>query len=562
MNRFRILVFISVFVFFPWVLANSRVVWILHAIDNVSFYQPVTDTIYQFDTLYQHVIIYDTIFYEDSPPETDTIAVYDTLIENTDSAVIIKKSLTLNLKKKKTVYFNQDLKFIENPTRKFDEPQKSNTTKPTDPFTSPGQSTSQKMKRKTKTYDSAKSNELIGKTEPFTYFVRDTVYFYDTIIHRELVLDTVFFKNSDNNHDTTILRFTEFEKMGKLVLAIETVKYTVNRRESVFAEKNSRSIYQPHQPPPNDNLQKKTTGTPSSVSQTKSSHWRKNTRFAPREFPEKNIDYTTLLLGGVSVFEPSVTFSPENEDSIEYTNSLNSNSEAGTSWGTSFTYGYFQNRVGYEAGLGYSKHNFDYNHIFEETDIDTSQFWEYFEKEIYNYDTTWYLNIDTLLQTGDTLFIPSVDSTMIQVTDSIQREDYDTTFLSKSARYNYSYSYLEIPLIGRLQLFEGKLEAHLAAGVIPTFLVSKSGKMPTNKTGSMADAGEITYDYGFSLSGYCALSFLYHFYGDYSLFVEPYIKRNLFTTLKNDQFLMKNNSWGIRFGLSYTLFTTKNRKSR
>jgi hypothetical protein len=166
------------------------------------------------------------------------------------------------------------------------------------------------------------------------------------------------------------------------------------------------------------------------------------------------------------------------------------------------------------------------------------------------------------LQTGDTLLIPNVDSTLVLVTDSIQKEDYDTTFINKYSGYNYSYSYIEIPLIGRFLLFDGKLSAQLAAGVIPSFLVSKSGKMPMNETGSIADASEITYDYGFSLSGYGAITMLYRFYGEYSIFVEPFIRRNLFTTIKNDDFMVKSNSWGIRFGLTYTLFSTKNKKLR
>ena len=562
MNKFRFLAFLPVFVILPLMIVNCREARILCHFNLYNIYHPSSDTIYQIDTVYQYVIVYDTIFYYDSPPAADTLAILDTIIENNDSTVVIKNRLTLKLKQKKTVYYNQDLKFIENPTREFDEQPESNNNESSAPFNSPLHSVSGEKKRNKSTLEVNKKQETDIRLEPFTYYVKDTVFFFDTIITHEMVFDTVFFKNSEGNADTTISRYTEFEKSGKLVMAIETVKYTVNRRESVFVEKNSKSIYKPHNSLPNRNQSKKSTRAYASVSHPGSYRWRKESKYASREFSEKDIDYTTLLLGGVSVFEPSIQFSPEDEDSDNYTDCLNENTESSVSWGGSFTYSYFQNRSGFETGLGFSKHNFLFNHFYEETDIDTSYYWEYFQKEVYDFDTTWYLNIDTLLQTGDTLLIPNVDSTLIQVTDSIQKEDYDTAFMNKSGKYNYSYSYFEIPLTARFLLFDGKLSAHLVAGVIPSFLVSKSGKMPLNETGNMVDASEITYDYGFSLSGYGAVTFLYRFYGDYSLFVEPYIRRNLFTTLKNDQFLVKNNSWGIRFGLSYTLFTTKNRKFR
>lgn len=562
MNKLGFLAILQVFGIFSTTIAYCRETRVHELFSKIDPYKPATDTIYQIDTVYQYVIIYDTLYYYDSPQETDTTAVMDTIIEHTDSTVVINNRLTLNLKEKETVYYNQDLEFIENPAREFEDLPDESRTKQQTSFTPPVNSQTREKKRQKQPESNTKEGKNLINIEPVTHYLKDTIFFYDTLVTHEMVYDTVFFRNSDANADTTVTQSTEFEKMGKLVMAIETVKFTVNRRESIFVEKNTKSVYKPHHSQQNVNTSRKKSKTQSAPSHSSGKWWRHESRYAEREFPDNNVDYTTLVSAAISVFEPEITFTQENDNAEEYVECLNNNTSPETSWGGSLTYTYFRNNQGFEMGLGYSKNNFSFNHFFDEADVDTSFFWEYYEKSIYDYDTTWYLNIDTLLQTGDTLLVPSVDSTLIQVTDSIQQPDYDTTFIKKSSKYNYSYSYLEIPIIGRFMLFDGKISGQLALGVIPSFLVSKSGKMPSSETGTMVEANEISYDYSFSLSGYGAITLMYKLNGNYSFFVEPYIRRNLFSSLRNDQFQVRNNTWGARFGLSYTLFSTKNKKFR
>ncbi|HQO50798.1 MAG TPA: hypothetical protein PK939_10235, partial [Bacteroidales bacterium] len=75
--------------------------------------------------------------------------------------------------------------------------------------------------------------------------------------------------------------------------------------------------------------------------------------------------------------------------------------------------------------------------------------------------------------------------------------------------------------------------------------------------GISTKTSNVNYEFGFNLSAYGAVSFQYNFYGDFAVFAEPFIKRNLISTLKNEEFTYKSNSWGIKFGLSYRLFSTK-----
>lgn len=541
------------------VYANCTPAMVYAPCRESGIYLPATDTIYQTDTVYQYVIVYDTLYYDDSPQESDTTTITDTIVEQTDTAVIIRNNLKLNVKQKKTVYLNQDLKFIGNPEREFEEipgPEKNKKNAPLTPVEKSGQ----RSKKRNQEKEVPDETKKLISLEPITYLLRDTLFFYDTIITREMLFDTVFFTNS-SHADTTITKYTEFEKMGKLVMAIETVKFTVSRKESIFMEKNTRADYKPPSNNPVDQPNKKSRTTIRHQSSA-NNRWRRESRYAAREFSEKNFDYSTQVNGSLTVIKPEIFFKHNDIESEEYAKYLNDNTNSGNSFGASLSYTYFRDRYGWETGVGFAKHKYSIDHSYTATQIDSTLLWEYFETSVYEYDTTWYMNFDHFLETGEIVLIPHVDSLLVQVTDSIRKADYDTSYISKRAKYNYSYSFLEIPVIGRLKLFDGKVSGQLAIGVIPSFLISKNGMLPDKETSTPVKASEMKYDVGFCLSGYGAISLLYRFNTKCSFFVEPYYMHNLYSSMKNNDFKVKTHSFGARFGLSYMLFSSKNNKIR
>lgn len=561
MNRFLILACLSLFAMLPEGMPYCKDVRILpvdEPTDYFGSFLPFTDTIFQIDTVYQYVIVYDTIFYDDLPVEIDTLAVSDTLIANTDSVVVIRNRLILNLKERWRLYVNQANSFDINPQREFEEMPNSTLHKPEVPINSPDQEGSEIKRQLNTSSEPTHEKESTLNLGFIPVYIRDTIVFFDTIINRELVLDTIFIENNNHNQDTTVLHYTDFEKKGKRVIATQTVKYTIQQHQTVLEEVNTNAFVQKDIP----SINARTSRTNGKFATPNNKRRRKDSTFASREIPEKDTKTTTLLNGGFSVFFPSVAFSPQQKEHENYIDYLNENTQNLTSWGTTLTYSDLRNRMGYETGLGFSKTNFLFNHTYNEEDIDTTFYWQYFQIDSYQYDTTWYINIDTLLQTGDTLLIPNVDSTLFQITDSIQQAEYDTILKAKYAGYNCSFTYLEIPLNGRYMLFDGKFSAFLVAGVIPSFLISKTGKLPVYEVGVMVETKDITYEYGFNLSGYGAVTLHYNLHDGFSVFAEPFIRRILISTMKNDQFVYKSNSWGVKFGVSYTLFSRKHNKFR
>ena len=534
--------------YLPAIPGNCRA---LSVSDGYGFnYAPIPagDTIYQIDTVYQYEIIYDTLYYYDTIPEADTLLVYDTLVEDTDSTVVVRQLLSMNVKKKKTVFAYRDFNATDNTTRDFNEPEKGeDNEKLNRPETDQGRDP----------HYAGRASAIQTDGEPnsregiFSYQVRDTIFRYDTIINTKTIFDTVFFAANAQFSDTSFTNRTEYEKFGRSVLVKEIVIVKVIKKENVFFEKSGNQSG-PGEKKPGSRKNKNIANT-SPVNNRK---WKRDLKQASRSYQNNiNTDYSNYLRGGISVFIPDIDFSSENTETAANAQTLNSNSSGDLSYSAWLTYNYFNKNLGFETGLMFSRHNFSYDHQYIEPGIDTTFYWDYFNSEAYLYDTTWYINLDTLLQTGDTLFVPSVDSIMAQVIDSTYKTRLDTTFLPKSAKYHYSYSYLEIPIIAKFSILDGKFFVNVAAGALPSFLISKSGNMLSVETNTIIDAKDIAYDYGFSLALYGALDLGFRMSDRCALHIEPYFKKSVFSTIKNDRLLIKTDAWGVNFGISYRLFS-------
>ncbi len=509
---------------------------------------PAGDTIYQIDTIYQYEIIYDTLYYYNTIPKADTLMVYDTLIEDTDSTVVVRQLLSMNVKKKKTVFAYRDFKFPDNTTREFSDPEKSKDDKK---FNSPETDQGRDPHYAGRNNTSQTEGESNDREGIFTYQVRDTIYRYDTIINTETIFDTVFFAANAQFNDTSFTNHTEYEKFGRSVLVKEIVIVKVSKKENMFLEKSGYQTGTDEKRP--GSRRNKNLANTSPVNNRK---WKRDLKHASRSYQNNiNTDYSIYLRAGVSVFIPDIDFSSKNTETAANVRTLNSNSSGELSYGAWLTYNYFNKNLGFETGLIFSRHNFSYCHHYMEPGIDTSYYWDYFNNEAYRYDTTWYINLDTLLQTGDTLLVPSVDSTMIQVIDSTYQTRLDTTFLPKSEKYHYSYSYLEIPIIGKFSVLDGKFFMNIAAGALPSFLISKSGNMLSVETNTIIETKGIAFDYGFSLAVYGALDLGFRMSDRCAIHVEPYFKKNVFSTIKNDHLLIRTDAWGVNFGISYRLIS-------
>lgn len=107
---------------------------------------------------------------------------------------------------------------------------------------------------------------------------------------------------------------------------------------------------------------------------------------------------------------------------------------------------YINNHLVLSSGIGYQEIRSEFNSNVPTTFVDSLLIWEEFMNEGWLYDTTYYLNIDTLLITGDSVYSPYLDSTWGSFLDSTQVMSYDSTPGTKYINEQSIVRYINIPV--------------------------------------------------------------------------------------------------------------------
>lgn len=557
MNSVRIFAFLIYFAFQPALMAHSFA-GVECAASEAAFVSGMhlnpPDTIYRIDTVYQYIIVYDTIFYDDIHFDNDSLSLND-VVKN-DSTTSGRRNFNYKPKLQRDDNSSHGESVLL-PQSEFSAKPDSSLHNDSHIMTTTSDVRQKSSKRKKEYVQNDMNKKILHGIQLPLKTLQDTVFIFDTIVKHETIFDTMFYANSENTLDTTILHYTDFNRSGQLVIVKHTVKFTVRRQESIIKKTNKPVVVL--KPTSHAGILSTTT---SKLTQSVRQKFFIRTRQAHHPHQDLGVQYISSFHGGFSVDNPSLHFYPTFDEYEKYTEYLNQNTQNRSSWSLFLTHNFFRNRFGIETGAGVVRTNFLFNHRFNAADVDTNYYWQYFQRDFYNYDTTWYINIDTLLQTGNILLIPKIDSTLFSSTDSVYNVRYDTTLTAKNTKYRCSTTQLEILLNGRYLLNYGNFSIHLVAGLIPSFLISKTGQLPVYESVITAKTSNVSFDFGFNLTAYGAVSLHYNFYGNFGVFAEPFIKRNLISTLKNEEFTLRSNCWGIKFGLSYRLFSTKHQLFR
>jgi hypothetical protein len=539
---------------------------VLSPANHAVFPDPSTDTIFVYDTIYQVYYVYDTIFYDDSTSHFEIKGFEDTLTFKQDSTSSAKK-----LENVSKPDFDQDstgIIFKTSYTSHLD----FNTTAKPDELPKPersdepaGDGASKPSNRLQTVQDSRIAMKL-----PYIFYVRDTLYHADTIVIIENLSDTVFYYKLAPRVDTTIYHQTIIEKKQNIVVVNNVVNVSILKKSFVIVDDPEVLDFRDYLFRGDPRLrigsvdylsesQKKVEARRIKRNAQKSGYKSTNLRSSHRDlnnpartFSEtRSLKYQTFAEAGASLIIPKITFTSKNEDSGENVDLLNENTTPKLSYGISAGLKYYRQNLGFETGLNFTRQNFEYLHQSSAYEKDSSYYWDYFDNEKYLYDTTWYLDLDWYLATGQTRFLPNVDSTLTLFTDSTLSVKYDSSAVLLQTTNRNSFSYLEIPLIARYQLVKGKLFCDAAVGLIPSFLISKTGNILSDKKDEIIKTSNLGFDSGFNLAFYGAVTVGYKLSERYAIQAEPFIKRTIFTGIENDNISMKSNSLGIKFTVSF-----------
>jgi len=506
---------------------------------------PAADTIYQVDTVFQYEYVYDTIYYYDTIPQSDTtVSVFDAINE-TDSSTTMIRTFDFLITEKRAIYIDKNSVPQDFRGRDFREVGESEI--PEINYTSHNADRKPpKIKKQKKVKSKLPPPENLSFIFPFRS--HDTLYRFDTIYNFKIKFDTIKFERK-LRYDTVISNQITYKNLGRSVLAKETVNIKVTERKDIF--KDNTSIWSADFSPKKQNKSIKKSST------ILSSKYRNSFDHTPRVGQEHT--FSGNLRIGFSFFKPDIRYTARKDEFETQIEKMNQKHKEQNSHGLSFTYQYFKDKLGFELGLGFSNQNYNYDYDYQQMITDTTFHWDYFERQIYQYDTVWYFDLDRFLQTGDSLFIPSVDSILIPITDSTQKMKVDSIFENRVANYKYSFSFLEIPVIWHYTLVERKFYLSLGGGFIPMLMISKSGTFSYPESDRVFDASQITFDYGFMLALYGSATIGYKFNNRWLVYAEPYVRRNVFSRIQNDEIRLRTNSWGIKAGVSFRLFNYKSK---
>jgi hypothetical protein len=238
-----------------------------------------------------------------------------------------------------------------------------------------------------------------------------------------------------------------------------------------------------------------------------------------------------------------------NSELLTNYNFNSTNNKPGFSYSAGLGFSYTYNKFRFETGINYHKLNENLSANMNVYDTITSHYFDYFENEKWRYDTTMILDLDQYLL-GYIVYIPYVDSTLIQYTDSIDVAYPDSVLVDRLFAAKNAYHIIDIPIIAGYQFTYGDFSITPKAGVITGFLTKRTGTAFNIIDGKIHNAdllptNKIIFDY------YAAINLQYRLTKHASLFIEPHLRGNISSIYQQTYAISeKSRKYGIKTGIS------------
>ncbi len=209
-----------------------------------------------------------------------------------------------------------------------------------------------------------------------------------------------------------------------------------------------------------------------------------------------------------------------------------------------------------KTGISFTKLNEKFNYNYTSTKIDTSYYYNVFNSGYTKYDTIMFLNLDYLLETGDSIYSPYVSETWVETTDSTLKTKLDTTNIKEKLNTKNIYNYIEIPLILGYKINRYKFTYSLNAGIITgIFIKSKGFTIQQNNLNNIIDISTAGLPYiKFNYSLIINTEICYKINKKLHLLVEPFYRQSINSLFnKNYLYSKKNKAYGLTIGLRYII---------
>jgi len=247
-----------------------------------------------------------------------------------------------------------------------------------------------------------------------------------------------------------------------------------------------------------------------------------------------------------------INYSVNNQENSNLVNKLNSSSSNGLAFDLGAEFGYQFKNISLISGVNFTQYNEQFNAEYEETLIQDINYWEYNNYTQTIYDTTYYVNIDSLIQ-GDTSYIQVIDSTQITITDSSLTSTSDTSISKQNMKYVNKYKYIEIPLtieftFNRVKKFSPFVRTGLITGLHIktqgfTYNVENNEQLIEN-----TDLAYVKANFWLLFGA----GVRYKLNDKFSLMLYPYYRYHLNDLINDETYYRQSlNNMGIKFGVRY-----------
>ncbi len=327
-----------------------------------------------------------------------------------------------------------------------------------------------------------------------TIVINDTVYIYETVYVKKVIVDTVF------QHDTVL--YIEKQELKDLKFEIKTPPLTTVPTQFLPNSINKKA--------------KHSVGISANAAYP-------NLRFASGPATSDYRDKLELALS------PMIGF------------------------GAGFEYHYHKPKLNFSTGIAYFEMQQNFRHTQIDTHIDSVLKYDYFNRQELDFDTIWFVNIDTLLASGDTLWYAYIDTNYVFVPDSILVFEPDTTQTVKPTQTINKYRYIEIPLTAHLRVYQSSnFKVYANFGIISGIIFNSAGKIVSLK--DVNGSENISKNQKFSpiqFSMFTGITVAVPLTNRLNMNIEAYRKQNLNSMFSNNPVSVRTTFSGMKCAIVY-----------
>ena len=224
-----------------------------------------------------------------------------------------------------------------------------------------------------------------------------------------------------------------------------------------------------------------------------------------------------------------------------------------------FTFSVFYERqhfnFKFQAGISYQSFSQSYSYIKTTLFNDTLYNQHIIDNSHYDYSSIQVLNLDSLLLTGDSIWITYVDSTLVLDFDTLQTSEIQTIRKKSNEKQKYSISAIEVPFMVGYSYSFGQFDLTLKAGSSITYVLFTKGYLPLSLVNEYnLEPFKQDKIHNFYINAVAGVEANYFITDKLSLSFMPIYRHNLTRIIKNDLPLQLNlRSWSFNFGIKYQL---------